>query len=187
MESVLNEVTVIDEILELVTATNKRELMKLCKNTVITDDAFSEFIRVCQAHVLPWIHAISYRDFLPKNLQFTSNDSLAMPDLGIGPPEKSQVKAMKKWYQLLRERRYLVGHMFYNPNHSNWQFFYFDNRDLNPYDNHFERGAHVHLINYLWPRHTYESIWETFNKGNPTMKGAAHIRFYREHAGPPNI
>ena len=93
----------------------------------------------------------------------------------------------KKWYQLLRDRRYLVDHLFYSPIHPNWQFFYFDNRDLNSYDNHFKQGAHVHLINYLWTQHSHETVWKTFNDGHPKMKGAAHIRFYREHPGPPDI
>lgn len=171
--------TIIDGILRIVTATNKNELGKFCKNTVITQDAFSEFIRVCQAKVLPWNHLISYRDFLPKHLEFTSKDSSKVPDLSIGPPKKEQVKTMIKWYQLLRDRRYLVGHMFYSPDHRKWQFFYFDNRDLNQHDNHYKRGPHVHLINYLWPEHTPTTIWEKFTDGNPNMKGAMHIQFSR--------
>jgi len=43
------------------------------------------------------------------------------------------------------------------------------------------------LINYLWTQHSHETVWKTFNDGNPKMKGAAHIRFYREHPGPPDI
>ncbi|WCE93552.1 hypothetical protein [Acidithiobacillus ferriphilus] len=182
----MDNATMIDAILRIVTATNKGELKKLCKRTIITENAFAEFIRVCQAPVLPWTHAISYRDILPKNWELTPEDSSAMPDLSIGPPDKDKTRAMKKWLQMLHDRRYLVGHLFYSRDHRNWQFFYFDNRDLNPYDNHFKHGAHVHLINYLWPEHTPESILKKFMEGNPKMKGAMHIRFYRQHSGPSN-
>ncbi|MCL4669756.1 hypothetical protein [Burkholderia pseudomallei] len=183
----MNETGIIDDILKIVTATKMSELNKLCRRTVITERAFGEFIRVCDAHVLPWLHVMSWRDFLPEKLQFTSEDSSNMPYLDIGPPRRGQAKAMRKWYQFLDDRRFLVGHMFYSPFHHNWQFFYFDNRDLNPHHNHFKHGAHVHLINHLWPGHTYESIWQTFNDGNPGMKGALHIRYHREHPGPPDI
>ena len=183
----LDEVTVIDGILKIVTATTKSELEKLCKSTVITEDAFSEFIRVCQASVLPWFHLISYRDFHPKNLSLTSEDSSKIPDLSIGPPKKEEDKAMKKFNQFFHDRRYLVGHLFFNPKHCNWPFFYFDNRDLSPYGNHFKRGPHVHLMNHLWPQHTYKSVWKEFNEGNPRMKGAVHIRFNREHTVTPSI
>ena len=181
----MDKPTIIDGILRIVTtAKNKNDLGKLCKNTVITQDAFAEFIRVYQAKVLPWNHLISYRDFLPKYLEFTLKDSSNFPDLSIGPPEKEQVKTMMKWYQLLRDRRYLVGHMFYSPDHRNWQFFYFDNRDLNRYDNHYKCGPHVHLINYLWPEHTPATIWKKFTDGNPNMKGAVHIQFSRVTSDP---
>jgi hypothetical protein len=172
---------------DLLNAKKLSDVRKICKGAMITQTAFVDFIEACDSRRLPpWIHHISYRDFLPK-WQWTDEDAKKIGNINNGPLTKIQTKAMQKWYQLLSERRYLVGHIFYLPDHSNWQFFYFDNRDVWQYKNHFKRGPHIHLINHLWPNHTAESIWKEFNDGNPDMKGAEHIRFDRPYEGPPQI
>jgi len=85
------------------------------------------------------------------------------------------------------EARYLFGHIFYLPDLLNWQFFYFDSRDVWQYKNHYKRGPHLHLINHLWPNHKAKSVWKEFNDGNPVMKGAEPIRFDRPYEGPPQV
>jgi hypothetical protein len=169
--------------------TNKRsDLSKLCKSTIISEDAFEALISACDAGQLPWHHQISYRDFLPQHLKYTDEDSKALGHSIVGPLTSKAMRAWRKWNQLLNDRRYLVGHIFYTADHSNWHFFYFDNRDLTPYENHFKIGGpHIHLINFLWPAHTCESLWNFFKNGNPKMKGAEHIRFHREHPEPPDV
>lgn len=148
---------------------------------VITEHAFAEFIRACDVGALPWIHHMSYRDFVPQQLKWTNEDDAALPDLTVGPPSQIQAKALKKFYQIVTDRRFLVGHLFYSQNHNNWHLLYFDNRDLKPTNNHFEQGGtHIHLINHFWARWTYEAIWKHFMKGNPKMSSALHIRFRRE-------
>jgi hypothetical protein len=72
----------------------------------------------------------------------------------------------------------LTGHLFWNT--QAWHFFYFDNHDQDRHTNHWAGGPHIHLINYLWPNRSAEAVWEEFCKGNPTMRGAVHIRFERE-------
>lgn len=81
---------------------------------------------------------------------------------------------------MLDERRLVNGHMFFTPDQSNWHFFYFDQRDIDRYNNHWIHGPHVHYLNYLWPRRTAESVWTEFVSGNPSMKGALHIRYRDE-------
>jgi hypothetical protein len=77
----------------------------------------------------PWRQSISYRDFLP-NWQRTDEDAKRLGNINNGPLTGTQTKAMRKWYQLLAERRYLVGHMFYWPDHSKWLFFFHQNFDI---------------------------------------------------------
>lgn len=180
--------TEIEPLVAILLANKRSDLSKLCKATVITEDALSALISACDAGQLPWRHQISYRDFLPPNLRYTDEDSQALGHTTVGPLARVAMKAWRKWHQLLQDRRYLVGHMFYTADHSNWHFFYFDNRDLTPFENHFKAGGpHIHLINFLWPGHTCESLWKFFKEGNPKMSGAEHIRFHREHPGPPDI
>ena len=178
----------IQPLVAILLAKKKSDLIKLCKETIITEDAFGALISACDAAQLPWRHQISYRDIMPDNLQYTDQDSKSLGHSIVGPLTKSAMKAWRKWHQLLKDRRYLVGHIFYTSDHSNWHFFYFDNRDLTPYENHFKHGGpHIHLINFLWPDHTCESLWNFFQNDNPKMNGAEHIRFHREHTEPPNL
>ncbi|MFM0224140.1 hypothetical protein [Paraburkholderia dipogonis] len=174
-------------ITDIFEAAKLSEIKKICKNATITEDAFSDFVMLCDAGILPWVHHISWRDFLPPNLAWTDEDSKRLGNIDNGPLTREATKAMRKWYQLLNERRYLVGHVFYLRDHSNWQFFYFDNRDLWAYANHFKGGPHIHLINHLWPNRTLEGVWNEFREGNPEMNGAEHIRFHRENPRPPQL
>ena len=116
-------------IADILGATKLREIKKTCKNATITEDAFADFVMSCDAGTLPWVHHISWRDFLPPNLVWSDEDSKRLGNINNGPLTREATKAMRKWYQLLNERRYLVGHVFYLQDYSNWQFFYFDNRD----------------------------------------------------------
>ncbi|KPD19631.1 hypothetical protein ADM96_04035 [Burkholderia sp. ST111] len=174
-------------IADILNATKLSEIKKICKRATITEDVFADFVMSCDAGILPWVHHISWRDFLPQNLVWTDEDSKRLGDIDNGPLTRGATKAMRKWYQLLSERRYLVGHVFYLRDHSNWQFFYFDNRDLWAYANHFKGGPHIHLINHLWSNRTLEGVWDEFRNGNPEMTGAEHIRFRREKSEPPTI
>lgn len=177
--------TIIDGILRIATAHKKSALERLCKETAIAESQFSEFIRACEVGALPWIHEIRYRDFIPSDLRLTPEDGRNMPNLSAGPPNKDGAKALKRVHQLLRVRRYLVGHIFYHPLYNNWQLFYFDNRDLNADNNHSKHGPHVHLINHLWPQYTCVSAWAQFTNGNPKMNSALHVRFIRDITNAP--
>jgi hypothetical protein len=80
--------------------------------------------------------------------------------------------------QMFEERRYLVGHMFYTPNLSEWHFFCFDQRDLeDERPNHWKEGPHVHFINWLWPGQDVKSVWSNFVGENQRPGNAIHLRF----------
>lgn len=103
---------------DLISAEKLSDVKKICKQAVITETAFGDLIAACDSGRLhPWTHHISYRDFLP-NWQWTDKDAKRLGDVNNGPLTATQTKAMRKWYQLLEERRYLVGHIFYWPDHS---------------------------------------------------------------------
>ena len=100
-------------IADILSATKLGEVKKICKKAIITEDVFADFVMSCDAGILPWVHHISWRDFLPLNLIWTAEDSKRLGNIDNGPLTREATKAMKKWYQLLNERRYLIGHVFY--------------------------------------------------------------------------
>lgn len=103
-------------------------------------------------------------------------------ELRIGSPIP---KYLHKLFSVFEQRRYLVGHIFYSANRSNWHLLYFDQRDISRRKNHWEAGSHIHVVNWLCVRSSAEEVWTEFNNGNPSLKGGFHIRWQgRRSEGP---
>jgi hypothetical protein len=61
---------------------------------------------------------------------------------------------VRKMFQLFEERQYLVGHMFYTADLHEWDFFCFDQPDVEQQKrNHWKKGSHVHFLNWRHRRH----------------------------------
>ena len=169
-----------EELINLFNIAKKKELIKHCKNLQICKDDLFRFILLAQNGVLPYKHIINHRDFVSEHLIPTDEDNHALRNNGVGLLKDRAKKWASKVDQLFIERRFLTGHMFFTESFDYWHFFYFDQRDLATYNNHWEYGAHIHLINWLWPEYTAESIWKQFTNGNPIMKGSLHIKYIDE-------
>jgi hypothetical protein len=80
---------------------------------------------------------------------------------------------------MFEERRWLVGHIFYNKDLTDWHLFYFDQRDQEDRRNHWKHGPHIHFFNVVWPNLDPAQIWESFCRRKELPKGALHIRYKR--------
>jgi hypothetical protein len=150
------------------------DLKTFCDGIKITQHEFANFIMSCEARLVPWLHRISHRQFVPDHLALTESDR---SDMSKAKPGDQLPKGFRKIISTFRERRMLVGHIFYHDDPSLWHFFYFDQRDISANHNHWREGAHLHFINWLTrPKQTANDIWVEFHDGNPDMKGALHIR-----------
>jgi hypothetical protein len=167
-------------LLDIVNARRKGDLRKLCRLATITDDAFANFILSAELGLLPWAHSISAHDFISPELHPSEEELRAVVKSRVGTAEGKAAKALSKFGQMFKQRRLLVGHMFYNEDLTNWHFFYFDQRDLDVRNNHWEHGSHIHLINHLWPDELAGDVWSNFNSGNVQMTGSLHIQFERD-------
>jgi len=132
---------------------------------------------------MPFMHKIHCRDYLPEHLEPSDEELNALFKSGLGPVTGDAAKTARKIFiQSPRERRYLVGHIFFTPSLEQWHFFYFDQRDLEKREpNHWQGGPHIHFINYLWPQHNAQSLWSKFVSSNVQMGGSLHIRFMGRH------
>jgi hypothetical protein len=149
--------------------TEKKSLLStLCKKTTISQEEFANFIVASEGGLLPWLHKISYRDFIPEHLRLTEADRTALVGAKGGEPApRAAQKSLTKTAQIFEQRRYLVGHLFYTPTLTNWHLFYFDQRDTEQRrPNHWQGGSHLHLVNCLWPKHDCQTTWSYFNSGN---------------------
>lgn len=167
-----------EPLLELLLLTKKSAVEKHCRTMVIRSADLAELILAGMAGALPWNHFRHHRDFTPPHLHPSDEEVAA---LGSSKPGQAASplaqKFMRKVGAIFEERRLVNGHMFAMPDQSDWHFFYFDQRDMDEYNNHWVHGPHIHYLNYLWPRRTAQSVWVEFVSGNPNMKGALHVRY----------
>lgn len=171
----------IESLLKIFSIEKKSDLVKYCKETLIHQSDFAGLVFACEGDQMPWRHKISYRDFVPTHLTPKGNLGSLLARNGVGTLNPDAKKEMRKISQLFLDRRYLVGHIFYTSDLKFWQFFYFDQRDIEQRSNHWEHGSHIHLLNHLWPNLDAETLWNSFNSGNPKLSGALHIRFQASH------
>lgn len=140
-------------------------------------DDFINLIGLCESYNIGLKHRIYHRDIIPPHLDPNRLEIRAI----LNQPSsesKEREKKFRKMFQLLRDRRYLIAHVFYLPPGSkHWHFFYFDQRDILETKNHWHYGPHIHLVNYLWPNYTAKGIWQQFMSGKPEIHGAEHIRW----------
>jgi hypothetical protein len=166
---------------QIFTVEKKKELKKHCRDVVVYLSDFSQLALACETGFMPLGHKIHYRDYLPAHLNPSTSELQSLHENGVGPLKDEAHKTVRKIAQLFRERRYLVGHIFYQPDFTKWHFFYFDQRDIvEDESNHWDGGSHIHLINWLWPEYSAESLWTRFTSENAPPSSSFHIRFVRE-------
>ena len=173
----------VEALLKIFTFDRKRDLEQYCKGLVISGRDFARLVMACKRYGKPFRHTISYRDIIPEHLGFSGADhDVLRKDVlrknGVGPLGPAAAKAVGKLFQTFEERRYLVGHMFYTPDLSEWHFFCFDQRDLEEETrNHWTKGSHVHFINWLWPGLDAQFVWSRFANAAHRPGSSVHVRF----------
>ena len=74
------------------------------------------FIACCEDGLLPFVHKMHFRDYLPEHLEPSDEELKALFKSGPGPVTGGAAKTARKLFiQSAKERRYLVGHIFYTP------------------------------------------------------------------------
>jgi hypothetical protein len=162
----------------------KGDLKKHCRSITIEQADLANLILACGAGLLPFLHCAHHREFLPEHLHLAESDLGALVANGAGQMQPKAKKTANKISAIFDERRLLSGHLFYTPDVTNWHLFYFDQRDFDERNNHWQGGSHIHLINHLWPNRSAQEAWDEFCTGNPQMRGALHVKFRRRsHSG----
>jgi hypothetical protein len=165
---------------KIFTIEKKNELRKHCRDVVVYLSDFSQLVLTCETGFMPLGHQTHYRDYLPEHLRSSTSALQSLHENGVGPLNDEEQKTVRKITQLLTQRRYLVGHIFYHPDFTRWHFFYFDQRDIEESEsNHWEYGSHIHVINWLWPGLSAQDLWTKFVTGNTPPSGSFHIKFIR--------
>jgi hypothetical protein len=156
----------------------KKDLERYCRNLTVSSDDFFNLVLACELSGTPFLHAISYRNKVPSHLVPKDSEIEALKNAPAGTILSGEAaKAASKMSQSFEDRRYLVGHMFFSPDRSRWHFFCFDQRDLRLEGNHWEKGSHVHFVNWLWSKLNADSVWSNFVNTDDRPGAAIHLRF----------
>ena len=164
-------------LVKILQITKKNDLVKYCKSLVIHGDDFANLITICEAFRIGLAHKIYTRQFVPPHLHPTKEEAKALDTSEDPKLHGKGLKFIRNINQMFYERRFVVGHLFFTRELKYWHFFYFDQKDIDEYDNHWEYGPHIHLVNHLWPNYDAKTVWQTFTSDNPFIKGSLHIRF----------
>ena len=156
----------------------KQDLERYLRSLTIRSEDFFALVLACEHSGNPFSHEITYRDKVPEHLVPSDSEIQALENTPAGTLLTGDAeKAVRKMSQSFKERRYLVGHMFFTPDYAKWHLFCFDQRDLDTEGNHWKEGSHVHFINWLWPRQDAKSVWSNFVTEDQRPGGAIHLRF----------
>lgn len=167
----------IESLLTLFNIKKKNDLIKYCKNVQIYQSDFVLLIKTCKLG-FEYNYAFHRDDRLPEHLKLTESDHLALAANGIGPAKGKAKTTINKIFQTFKDNRSLIGHLFYSDNLKYWYLFFFDNRDLEEYKNHWKFGKHIHLISDLWfPQLNAQDAWIKFWHGALQTTSKAHIRY----------
>jgi hypothetical protein len=169
-----------EDLIKIFDTDKKKDLVKHCKNITIYKSDIVDMIIACEMGITPYLHRIHHADYLPDHLMPTDEEIAASMASKPGPVSGKAEKFIKKTAQTFKERRYLVGHMFYKADLLRWNFFYFDQRDLDHRNAHWKEGQHIHLINYLWPNYEPNKLWSEFCSGNMKIKDSIHVKYFDE-------
>jgi hypothetical protein len=184
----MDQPSTLEALLKMFTFNKKKDLERYCRTLVVSGSDFAGLILSCEHQGEPFIHQITYRDIVPEHLDPSDSELKALADNGLGELGAEAAKAVRKMGQMFEERRYLVGHIFFTPNFSEWHFFCFDQRDLEDQrPNHWKEGPHVHFINWLWPGQDPKLVWSNFVGENKRPGSAIHLRFSMNQSAAQSI
>jgi hypothetical protein len=166
----------------------KRDLEKYCRQLTLRQKDFSfALLRARGGAFEPYKYANCFRDWVPDHLQLTDDNLGAIGANGVGPMGKAARKTMNKVSQIFQDRRQLVAHLFYTPDHAFWYLFYFDQRDHTERGNHWQHGPHIHLISWHWPNLKLPEVWERIQRGDANFSNKIHLRFEKPHQEPMEV
>jgi hypothetical protein len=159
-----------DMMLKLFSIERKSDLEKYLNNLVITKECLVRTILSCP--IIGYHHERRHYQYVP--LQLKEKTPL-IPNLLKDGDTKKVVGILNSIFE---ERKLGTAHLFEKA--EKWHVFYFDQRDVSDKtENHWECGAHVHFVNYLWANLTKDDVWNVLaQKGS--RPGGIHIRFKEE-------
>jgi hypothetical protein len=170
----------LEPLLALFNVRSKTEAERYCRTLVIHRSDLAALITASKVGVLhPYIHGCRYKKTLPEHLKPKQSELAAAASLKVGPLEGEARKLFRKSFQSFEEWRLFAAHLLYTPDHAYWHILYFDQRDIDGDNSHWDHGPHIHYANDTFHRGDLEEIWARVSEGDTAFLKPIHIRFHQ--------
>ena len=166
-----------EEIMVLFDQRKLKDVKRYAKKMTLWENEFVSMIVTAQRGLKHYKYQTFYWEDQSEHLQLSEEQEVALNSANVGPLEGDAKKAVRKIFQMFKQRKWVVGHLFYTEDLSLWHLFYFDIQDLSESENHWSEGRHAHYVSSLWPQHKLPEVWEKFCSKSKDIGGSVHIRF----------
>lgn len=169
----------IEKIIHIFNIDSKSDLMKYCRDLIIYRKDLAELIMLVDLGcIYPYRYHKTFLRKLPDHLYPNIEERNSIINHGVGVYKtKEAQKFANKLFQLHKEQRSLVAHIFYTEDWQYWHVFYHDNKDKLIHDNHWKCGPHIHYVSYLWSGLTLSLVLEKIRNGDLNFSNKLHIRY----------
>jgi hypothetical protein len=172
----------LEKLINLFNLTSKRDVVKYCKNLVVTSEDLADILLVANVTGFGKYHYIRhFKEVTTEHLQPKAEEFAAFARNGIGSLKGLALKHVRKIDQTFRDRRLLAIHLFYLPSHKIWHLFYFDQRDYQKYNNHWKHGPYIHYSSDVFTNKPLQEIWSNITSGKPSFPTSIHIKYDYHH------
>lgn len=162
----VNQIGVPDKLKGLLSTTRKAEAEQYSRNIVLSE--YDLFLLIHNCAQIRFAHRSKFKQYVPEHLVVSKSDR---DEMIAGHPRKF----VTKFNSVLLERKYVHAHLFEFS--SAWHCFYFTHQDIDPTNNHWRHGPHLHYVSHLWPNLKKRLIWNRFNQRYTEISGSLYIRF----------
>jgi len=162
-----------NNLFKIFSLTKKNEVFNHAAGITISGTELLEAIVGCQH--LGYLYFRQQEFIAPVHLS-PKDEEISSLSNSFEHPEKRklQEKFFRKTQQSFKDRKMLMLHLF-TFSSKEWHIIYFNEKDSDiTANNHWNKGPHIHFINYLWGNIDLETLWNNFPK---FPNNGLHLRY----------
>ena len=149
---------------ELFSIKKKSKALALCKRMHISE--YDVYLLIKNCSQIGFTQRSKFPEFIPETTKLKSSDF-------VGLKQRSPRETLNKVHRFFKERKNFMVHLFERG--TEWHCFYNTYQDMEEGKNgHWENGAHLHYLSYLWPEYRKKQVWDSFEKRRVEINGV-HI------------
>ncbi len=168
----------LEQLIYLLTLPDKKSVEKYCRELIVAHQDLGQFLLGARmGAVSPYHYACHFDDRVPEHLVPNEADSGGLARAFLDRQARRAQKVARKFSQIFQDRRMFCAHLLYTPSKAHWHLFYFDQRDMTPYGNHWRNGAHIHYSRECYVNRSLDEMWADVCGSPPKVPASEHVRY----------